>query len=146
MSEIDNVVEFKPRDPDAPALAVTRARFCQHRFMLDEASRSVSCTVCGRVFDAFDAFALAAGDWQRATDNLRHLRDQVLKAHEELKDIKRQVQNAKAQLRSAKLQTHSPVDSEASSPPERAIMTPQTSEPGVAVTTRARGQRKGEFR
>lgn len=97
----DNVVQLKPRDPNAPTMAVKRARFCRHRYLLDENRRSVECSECGRQFDAFDAFSLAASEWQRHADNLRHLQDQVLKASEELKELKRQIANAKAQLRRA---------------------------------------------
>lgn len=102
----DNVVNISFRrrskeDLPDPPVKKTRRRssraYCgNHFFEYDMDERSVSCTRCGRSFDAFEALDHLGRNWERYDFNHRNARREIADLEKEREAVAKQVKNLKA--------------------------------------------------
>lgn len=108
IDQADNVVHlrFKRTKEDLPTAPIKKAQptearpFClDHFFEYDRDERTVSCSRCGRNFDAFEAFESLAQRWSHYDYNHRNARAEIKSLEAERAKIAKQVTNLKAQRR-----------------------------------------------
>lgn len=103
MSDDWNVIDLDSRriDSDVPMLKVKRNKngFCHHQFTIHIETRTVTCKKCGSLIDSFDAIVHISSRWEVYANDLKHRREEAIKLHDELKDLKRQKRNLKASIR-----------------------------------------------
>jgi hypothetical protein len=97
-------VDFKPRDGDIePGMRVKRRDYvggCQHNASIfDEELRKIECKDCGERLDPFTFLLRLAADWERYATQVKYLRDEVARRHQELEALKRQDRNLRASIR-----------------------------------------------
>lgn len=101
---VSNVVSLEPRLRGTRSLlVVTRARAScyPHAFELDEQTRVVTCRLCTRVFDAFDAMIYMAQHWPDYQGHRQALQEEIADMRKEAEELKRQIKNHRATVRRA---------------------------------------------
>lgn len=100
-AEVINIVPLLKRDTQASLRVTKRPRVCIHRYLIDEDTRQVTCSVCGKLQDPIDALATLAGNWERYDANRLVLRSECEELMKARDTLVREVKNLRAQKRRA---------------------------------------------